>query len=65
VDSEERGVGIAGTAKNTKVVIGGGCAIQSKVGSGVAHHLREEAVEEMGSGVQSLYPACQRMSPSR
>lgn len=44
-------VGIAGTSEHTKVVIGGGCAIQNKVGSGVAHRLRREAVEEMSSGV--------------
>ena len=46
-----RGVGIAGTTKDTKVVIGGGCAIQGRVGSGVAHRLRGKAVEEMGSSI--------------
>jgi hypothetical protein len=48
-----RSVGIAGTAEHTKVVIGGGCAIQGEVGSGIAHRLRGEAVE-MYSGVQGL-----------
>jgi hypothetical protein len=55
-----RGVGIAGTTKDTKVVIGGGCAIHDKVGSRVAHRLRVEAVEEMGSGVQGLCPVAGR-----
>jgi hypothetical protein len=32
-------VGIAGTTENVKMVVGGGCAIQCKVGSGVAHRL--------------------------
>jgi hypothetical protein len=44
----------AGTAEHTKVVVGGGCAIQDKVGSGVAHRLRGEAVEQMCGGVQGL-----------
>jgi hypothetical protein len=39
---------------------GGGYAIQGKVGSGVAHRLRGEAVEEMGSGVQGLCPVAGR-----
>jgi hypothetical protein len=51
VGSDGGGVEIAGTSEHTKVVIGGGCAIQDKVGSGVAHHLRREAVEEMSSGL--------------
>jgi hypothetical protein len=34
VGSSGGGVGIAGTTKDTKVVIGGGCAIHDKVGSG-------------------------------
>ena len=49
-------VGIAGTSEHTKVVIGGGCAIQNKVGSGVAHRLRGEAVEEIFYDVQGLCP---------
>jgi hypothetical protein len=49
-----RSVGIAGTAEHAKVVVGGGCAVQGKVGSGVAHRLRGEAVEEMCGGVQGL-----------
>jgi hypothetical protein len=44
-------VGIAGTAEHSKVVVGGGCAIQSEVGSGMAHRLRGEADEEMCGGV--------------
>jgi hypothetical protein len=36
VSSGGKGIGIAGTTKDTKVVIGGGCAIQGRVGSGVA-----------------------------
>jgi hypothetical protein len=44
-------VGIAGTVEHANVVVGGGCAIQGKVGSGMAHRLRGEAVEEMCSGV--------------
>jgi hypothetical protein len=56
----DRSVGIAGTSEDTKVVVGGGCAIQSKVGSGMAHRLRGEAVEEMGGGVQGLYPVAGR-----
>jgi hypothetical protein len=48
-------VGIAGTTEHAKVVVGGGCAIQGKVGSGVAHRLRGEAVEVCG-GVQGLCP---------
>jgi hypothetical protein len=44
VGSGGGGVAIAGTSENMKVVIGGGCVIQSKVGSGVAHRLRGEAV---------------------
>jgi hypothetical protein len=42
------------------VVVGGGCAIQSEVGSGVAHRLRGEAVEEMCGCVQGLCPVAGR-----
>jgi hypothetical protein len=52
--SGDGSVGIANTAEHTEVVVGGGCAVQGKVGSGVAHHFRGEAVEEMGGGVQGL-----------
>jgi hypothetical protein len=48
-------VEIAGTTEHAKVVVGGGCAIQGKVGSGMVHHLRGETVDEMCSGVQGLY----------
>jgi hypothetical protein len=53
--SNSRSVGIAGTTEHTDVVIGGGCAIQGDVWGGVAHHLRWEAVEEVGCGVQGLF----------
>jgi hypothetical protein len=52
--SDGGSVGIASAAEHTEVVVGGGCAILGKVGSGLAHHLRGEAVEEMGGGVQGL-----------
>ena len=54
--SSGRSVGIAGTTEHAKVIIGGGCVVHSKVGSGVAHRLRGKAVEEMCGGVQGLYP---------
>jgi hypothetical protein len=47
-------VGVAGTGEQAKVVVGRGCVVQGKVGGGVAHRLRWEAVEEVGGGVQSL-----------
>jgi hypothetical protein len=53
-------VGIAGTSEHTKVVVGGGCAIQSEVGSRVAHRLRGETVEEMCGGVHGLCPVAGR-----
>jgi hypothetical protein len=53
-------VGIASTAEHAKVVVGGGYAIQSEVGSKVAHRLRGEAVEEMCGGVQGLRPVARR-----
>jgi hypothetical protein len=49
-------VGIAGTTEHAKVVVRGGCAVEGEVGSGVAHCLRGDAVEEMCGGVQGLYP---------
>ena len=53
-------VGIVGTTKHVKVVVGGGRAIHDKVGSGVAHRHRGEAVEEMCGGVQGLCPVAGR-----
>jgi hypothetical protein len=47
-------VAIVGTTEHTNMVVGGGFAIHGKVGSGVAHVLRGEAVEEMCGGVQGL-----------
>jgi hypothetical protein len=47
-------VGVAGIAKHAKVVVGGGCAIQCEVGSGMVHRLRGKAVEKMCSSVQGL-----------
>jgi hypothetical protein len=52
--SSGRSVGIAGTTKHMNMVIGGGCAIQGIVGSGVTHDLQGEVIEDMGSGVQGL-----------
>jgi hypothetical protein len=49
-------VGIVDTTEHAKVIVGGGCAIQGVVGSGMAHHLRGEAVEETCRGVQGLCP---------
>jgi hypothetical protein len=56
VRSSGKGVGIAGTSKNSKVGLGGGCAIQGEVRGGVTHCLGGKAVEEMGSSVQGLCP---------
>jgi hypothetical protein len=53
-------VGIAGTTEHMDLVVRGGCATQGKVGSGVAHRLRGEAVEEMCGGVQGLCPVAGR-----
>jgi hypothetical protein len=47
-------VGIVGTAKHTKVVIGGGCVVQGEVVGGVARRLHWEVIEEVGGGVQGL-----------
>jgi hypothetical protein len=47
-------VGIVGTAKHAKVVVGGGHAIQGEVGGGVARRLHWEVIEEVGGGVQDL-----------
>jgi hypothetical protein len=51
--------GIAGTTEHAEVIVRGGYVIQGKVGSGVAHHLRGEAVEMCG-GVQVLCPVAGR-----
>jgi hypothetical protein len=56
MESGDRSVGIASTAEHAKVVVGGGCAIQSKMGSGVAHRLRREVVDEMCGRVKGLCP---------
>jgi hypothetical protein len=53
-------VGIADTTEHEEVVVGGGCAVQGKVGGGVVHRLRWEAVEEVGDGVQGLCPVAGR-----
>jgi hypothetical protein len=53
-------VRIAGIAKHTNVVIGGGCAIKGMVGSRVPHCLRAKAVEEVCDGVQRLCPVAGR-----
>jgi hypothetical protein len=42
------------TTEHTEVAVGEGCAIPGEVGSGVAHRLRGEAVEEMCGGVHGL-----------
>jgi hypothetical protein len=44
-------VGIAGITEHMNVFIGGGCAIQGKLRSGMAHLLRGETIDEMCSGV--------------
>ena len=54
--SSSKSVRIASAAEYAEVVIGGGCALQGEVGSGVAHRLRWKAVEEVGGGAQGLCP---------
>jgi hypothetical protein len=49
--SSSGSVGIAGTTEHTKVVVGGGRAVEGEVGGGVTYRLRWEAVEEVGSCV--------------
>ena len=49
-----RSVRIVGTTEHAKVVVGGGCVVQGKVGSRVAHRLRWEAIAEVGGCVQGL-----------
>jgi hypothetical protein len=53
-------VRVAGKAEHAKLVIGGGCVIQGEVGSRVAHRLGGKTVEEVGGGVQGLYPVAGR-----
>jgi hypothetical protein len=60
IRSSSGSVGIAGTAEHAEVVIGGGCAVQGELGGGVAHHLRWEAVGEVGGGMQGLCPVVGR-----
>jgi hypothetical protein len=55
-----RSVRVAGTAEDTKVVVGGGCAVQGEVGSRVAHRLGGKTVEKVGGGVQGLCPVAGR-----
>jgi hypothetical protein len=53
-------VGVAGIAEHTEVGVGGCRVVQGEVGDGVAHHHRWETVEEVGGGVQGLYPVVGR-----
>jgi hypothetical protein len=46
-----KSVRVAGTAEHAKVVVGGGGAVQGKVGSRVAHRLGGRIVEKVGGGV--------------
>jgi hypothetical protein len=55
-----RSVRVAGIAEHTKVVVGGGCAIQGEVGSRVAHRLGGKMIEKAGGGVQGLCPVAGR-----
>ena len=54
--SSSGSVGVAGKAEHAEVVVGGCCVVQGEVGGGVAHYLQWEAVEEVGGGVQGLFP---------
>jgi hypothetical protein len=49
-----RGVGIAGTPKDTKVLIGGGGAKEGKERSGMGNCLRGKTVEGVGEYVEHL-----------
>jgi hypothetical protein len=53
-------VGIAGTTKYAEVGIERGGAVEGKIGGGVAHRLRGEAVEEVGGCVKGLGPVAGR-----
>jgi hypothetical protein len=58
--SSSGSVRIASATEYAEVVVGGGCAIQGEVGSGVAHCLRWKAVEEVGGSAQGLCPVAGR-----
>ena len=49
-----REIRVAGTPEDTKVIVGGRGAKESKVGGGVTNRLGEEAVERIGSSTQPL-----------
>jgi hypothetical protein len=53
-------VRVAGTAEHAEVVVGGGCAVQDEVGSGVSHRLRGKTIEKVCGGVQGLCPVAGR-----
>jgi hypothetical protein len=55
-----RSVRVAGIAKHTKVVVGGGCAVQGELGSRVAHRLGGKTAEEVCGDVQGLCPIAGR-----
>ena len=55
-----REVGIAGTPKNSKVIIGGRGAKESEVRCGGANRLGGKAIEQVGGGVHSLSPEARR-----
>ena len=55
-----REVGIAGTPKNSKVIIGGRGAKESKVRCRSANRLGRKTVEEVGGDVQGVYPEARR-----
>ena len=55
-----REVGIAGTPKNSKVIIGGRSAKESKGRCRSAHRLGRKAIEQVGGGVQGLSPEASR-----
>jgi hypothetical protein len=54
-----KSVRVAGTTEHAKVVVGGGCVVQS-VGSRVAHRLGGKTTEKVGGGVQGLCPVAGR-----
>jgi hypothetical protein len=58
--SDGRSVRIASIAEHVNVVVGGGCAVKSGVGSRFPHHLRGKMTEEVCGGVQGLCPVAGR-----
>jgi hypothetical protein len=60
VRSGGESIRIASTTEYAKVIVGRSCAVQGKVGSGVAHRLQREVVEEMGGCVYGLCPIGER-----